>query len=186
MNASKIILVRHGQTEWNKAGRLHGRSDLPLNDTGIQQAHLLAMELGTGGALDAVYSSPLFRALQTAQIIAKALNLPKVQENPELMEREFGESEGQLVRDLPLEQRAQLMNLGETEEHLVERAVNALFKISAQHPHQRVLVVSHGELIRSVMTTLTGVDQPHVANAQVFELDPTVLANHVAREPLWH
>lgn len=186
MNASKIILVRHGQTEWNKAGRLHGRSDLPLNETGIQQAHLLSMELGTGGPLDAVYSSPLFRALQTAQIIAKNLQLPKVQENPELMEREFGESEGKLVKDLDEDQRALLMNLGETEEHLIERAVNALFKISAQHPNQRVLVVSHGALIRSVMSHLTGIDQPDVANAQVFELDPALLANHVARQPLWH
>lgn len=186
MNASKIIVVRHGETEWNRAGRLHGRSDLPLNDAGIQQAHLLAMELSTGGTLDAVYSSPLFRALQTAQIIAKSLNLPKVQENPELMEREFGDSEGKLVKAVSDEERELLMNQGENEDHLVERAVNALFKISAQHPRQRVLVVSHGELIRSVLKALTGNAPADVANAQVFELDPDLLANHVAREPLWH
>ncbi len=186
MTAAKIILIRHGQTEWNRAERLHGRSDLPLNATGIAQAHCLAAELSADGPWDAVYSSPLFRACQSAQILADALGIAKVQENPELMERDFGESEGRLVKGLDQEQRRLLMDLGETEEHLVQRGVNALFKISAQHPRQKVLVVSHAALISSVLTALSGEEQSQLANAQMIALEPALLSNFVAREPLWH
>ncbi len=186
MTATKIVLIRHGQTEWNKAGRLHGRSDLPLNATGIAQAHSLAAELSTDGPWDAIYSSPLFRACQSAQILATSLGLAKVQENPELMERDFGESEGRLVKGLDAGQRRLMMDLGETEDHLVQRGVNALFKISVQHPQQRVLVVSHAALISSVLTALSGEDQPRLANAQMIELEPALLNNFVAREALWH
>ena len=186
MTATTIVLIRHGQTEWNRAERLHGRSDLPLNATGIAQAHSLAAELSCDGPWDAVYSSPLFRARQSAQILADALGIAQVQENPELMERDFGESEGRLVKGLDEEQRRLLMDVGETEDHLVQRGVNALFKISVQHPRQRVLVVSHAAWISSVLTALSGEAHSPLANAQMIELDPALLGNFVAREPLWH
>ncbi|GAA3302580.1 histidine phosphatase family protein [Glutamicibacter nicotianae] len=186
MSAQKLVLIRHGQTEWNKAGRLHGRSDLPMNDTGIRQAQQLAAELAPQAPWDVVYSSPLFRARQTAQIIANSLGIRALQENPELMEQDFGNLEGTLVAGGADEQRQLLVGTGETEEHLVGRAVNALFKICHQHPGQKVLVVSHSALICSVIAALTAESNPRMANGTYIELDPQLLINHVSREPLWH
>lgn len=186
MSAQKLVLIRHGQTEWNKAGRLHGRSDLPMNDTGICQAQQLAAELAPQGSWDAVHSSPLFRARQTAQIIANSMGIRALHENPELMEQDFGNLEGTLVAGGADEQRQLLVGTGETEEHLVGRAVNALFKICHQHPGQNVLVVSHSALICSVIAALTAESNPRMANGTYVELDPQLLINHVSREPLWH
>ena len=186
MSAQKLVLIRHGQTEWNKAGRLHGRSDLPMNDTGIRQAQQLAAELAPQGPWDAVYSSPLFRARQTAQIIANSMGIRALHETPELMEQDFGNLEGTLVAGGADEQRQLLVGTGETEEHLVGRAVNALFKICHQHPGQNVLVVSHSALICSVIAALTAESNPRMANGTYVELDPQLLINHVSREPLWH
>ncbi|WP_159612714.1 histidine phosphatase family protein [Glutamicibacter sp. JC586] len=186
MSEQKIVLVRHGQTEWNKAGRLHGRSDLPMNETGVQQAQHLAQELAVQGTWAAVYSSPLFRALQSAQIIAKTVGTRALYESPELMEQDFGEWEGKLVGHPADEQRQLHIGSGETEKHLVERAVNALFKIGQQHADENVIVVSHGALISSVFSALTGESDPQVANGTYRELDVQLLSNYVSREPLAH
>ncbi|MGO2051358.1 histidine phosphatase family protein [Glutamicibacter sp. 287] len=186
MNATEIVFVRHGETEWNRAGRLQGRSDLPMNDNGRRQAQQAGMELAATGAWDAVVSSPLFRARQSAQLIADLLAVPRVQEFPELMERDYGDAEGTVVAGLSEENIHRLMDLGESEEHLVERAINVLFKISVQHPGQRVAVVSHGSLIRSVLTELHGPGQARVANGEVIRVETELLTNYVAREPLWH
>lgn len=186
MTVEKLILIRHGQTEWNKAGRLHGRSDLPMNETGIAQAQQLVAQLAPQGPWDAVYSSPLFRARQTAQILANGMGITSLSENPELMEQDFGDFEGTLVGHGTDEQRQLLVGTGETEEHLVSRAVNALFKIVHQHPCGKVLVVSHGALICSVLATLTGQLDPRMANGEYVELDPPLLLNHISRERLWH
>ncbi|TAP28350.1 histidine phosphatase family protein [Arthrobacter sp. S41] len=186
MSEQKIVLIRHGQTEWNKAGRLHGRSDLPMNETGVRQAQQLAQEFAIRGPWAAVYSSPLFRALQTAQIISKGIGTRALYENPELMEQDFGDWEGKLVGHPVDEQRQLHIGSGETEKHLVERAVNALFKICQQHAGDNVLVVSHGALISSVLSALTGESDPQVANGTYRELDARLLNNYVSREPLSH
>ena len=102
------------------------------------------------------------------------------------MEMDFGASEGMLVAGLSEAQTALLMSQGETEEHLVERAINALFKISAQHPGQRVIVVTHEVLIRSVLAALGQPGTSQVANGQCTTLPLGQLANYVSRQPLWH
>ncbi|WP_347038117.1 histidine phosphatase family protein [Glutamicibacter halophytocola] len=186
MSEQKIVLIRHGQTEWNKAGRLHGRGDLPMNETGVRQARQLAADLAMQGPWAAVYSSPLFRAPQTAQIIANGVGTRALHENPELMEQDFGDWEGKLVGHPADEQRQVHIGSGETEQHLVERAINALFKISQQHPGENVLVVSHGALISSVLSALTSEADPRVANGTCRELDARLLNTYVSREPLWH
>lgn len=186
MSAIEIVFVRHGQTEWNRAGRLQGRSDLPMNDTGRAQAKAAGIALKDSGAWDALVSSPLFRARQSAQIIADELGITAVQESPELMERDYGDAEGTVVSGLSEQNISRLMDLGETEEHLVERAINALFKISVQHTGQRVVVVSHGSLIRSVLNELNGPGHLAVANGQIISLDISKLTDYVAKEPLWH
>ncbi len=91
-----IYIIRHGQTELNISNALQGRSDHPLNDTGIRQA-MEAAERLKGISFAAVYSSPLIRAVRTAEIIAPAVK-PVIDER--LIEMEYGPYEGKSLRDL--------------------------------------------------------------------------------------
>ena len=76
----RVLLARHGQTDWNAAGRIQGASDVPLNENGREQARKLASKLAaSGGRLGAIYSSPLKRALETAGIIGRELDVYKRQ-----------------------------------------------------------------------------------------------------------
>lgn len=90
-----FYLVRHGQTDWNRAGKIQGTTDIPLNETGRQQAEQLAAVLKersgypAGTRIDAVYTSPLARAFQTAEILAKEGKLP-LRRLTGLRERDFG------------------------------------------------------------------------------------------------
>ena len=94
-----FYLVRHGQTDWNRAGKIQGTTDIPLNETGRQQAEQLAAVLKersgypAGTRIDAVYTSPLARAFQTAEILAKEGKLP-LRRLTGLRERDFGCWEG--------------------------------------------------------------------------------------------
>ncbi len=91
-----IYIIRHGQTALNITNALQGRSDHPLNETGIRQAEEAAERL-KGFSFDAVYSSPLIRAVRTAEIIAPALK-PVIDER--LIEMEYGPYEGKSLREL--------------------------------------------------------------------------------------
>ena len=94
-----FYLVRHGQTDWNRAGKIQGTTDIPLNETGRQQAEQLATVLKERSGypaktrIDAVYASPLARAFQTAEILAKEEKLP-LRRLTGLRERDFGCWEG--------------------------------------------------------------------------------------------
>ncbi|TPX05042.1 histidine phosphatase family protein, partial [Schumannella luteola] len=88
-----LAFVRHGQTDWNREGRLQGSSDIPLNDTGREQA-LAAERMLAEWTWDAVVSSPLARARETARIVADGLGLPLGPAYPELVERDYGPLEG--------------------------------------------------------------------------------------------
>ena len=88
----KVTFVRHGQTDWNKVGKQQGRMDIPLNATGIEQAHQTA-ELLKSEPFDRVYCSPLTRARQTAEIICENRDIPIILE-PRLIERDMGEFQG--------------------------------------------------------------------------------------------
>lgn len=88
----KLYLIRHGQTAWNIDGKIQGRTDVPLNDTGLYQAGLLAEAMKDRG-VSSLFSSPLKRALQTAEAVAEALSLPVIPVQ-ELREVDFGLWEG--------------------------------------------------------------------------------------------
>lgn len=90
----RVLLARHGETDWNAAGRIQGASDVPLNDTGRAQARELAGRLmGLSSRLNAIYTSPLKRAAETAGIIGRALGIEPVREDA-LTELSFGDWEG--------------------------------------------------------------------------------------------
>lgn len=153
---SSICLVRHGVTEWNYAGRVQGRSDIPLAPEGERQAALVAQRLA-GEPWDAIWSSPLKRACQTAQAIAGRVGAGPVRIDHRLAERQMGAAEGMLDIDLPVlwpgvpwDGLPGMEPVGQ----LAARAHEALRAIAALHPGGRVVCVAHGSLIGAFLRSL--------------------------------
>ena len=163
-----LYLVRHGETEWNLSRRIQGSTDIPLNDTGRDQA-------ATAGTLlarrkwDAIYASPLSRAFETASIIAHKVGLPEPVAVPAVVERHYGEAEGlsdpelstRFPGDAPVPGR-------ESRGAVVARVLPALMELADAHPDQAILVVSHGGVIRSVLNAVDPDNQhPAIRNGSV-------------------
>lgn len=134
---TEIILVTHGLTEWNKQNRIQGHVDTPLCEEGLHMARSLARRLA-GSGIDAIYSSDLCRAMQTAQPLARRLNL-KINLDPRLREGRTAEQE--ISREYPL---LPFEPEVETEEDVLLRMQEAMQGIALQNQGGRVLVVSHG------------------------------------------
>ncbi len=159
-----IVLARHGETDWNRDGRWQGHADPPLNDDGRRQAKELAGEVD---AVDAVYSSDLARAKETAEIVAERLGLP-VETDPRLREVDLGDWSG--LRTVEIEERfpeghrrwvayeSHGWSDGESYGEMGERVLQALREIAARHPDGRVLVITHGGPIRAVEAELRGIE----------------------------
>jgi broad specificity phosphatase PhoE len=153
-----LLLVRHGETDWNAAGRLQGHTDRPLSDFGRRQARQLAEELA-GQQLEAIYSSDLVRARETAEIIGERLSLPVVLD-ADLREKDWGNWEG-----LTPVERDRVEFVGESTEAHQERILRALRRIAERHPgNGSVLVVTHGGSMRRVQTAALGMAMPVVEN----------------------
>lgn len=156
-----LILVRHGETAWNEALRYQGRSDMPLNDVGRWQAQQLAQRLAAQ-ALTAVYTSPLSRAVETAQRIAEPHGLA-VQKEPALREMDFGEWEGRTHAEIDAADGKRLAEWwanpgrqappgGETLEAVANRIRNWLFHLQRAHNSKdHIVAVSHTGPIKAVL-----------------------------------
>ncbi|MSQ33101.1 MAG: histidine phosphatase family protein [Dehalococcoidia bacterium] len=162
----RLILVRHGSTHFNEDGIVLGRSDPPLTPTGLAQAQALAHSL-RAEQVQAVYTSPLARARQTAQAIAAAFRLEPVLE-PGLLELDVGDFDGltfeQLRKDHPqfLERWAQdagplVMPGGESLQGLQARAWDAVQTMSQRHPQATVVAVTHNFAILVILCQALGV-----------------------------
>jgi len=149
-----LSLVRHGETDWNLRRRIQGLTDIPLNDTGREQARA-AGRLLARRSWDLVYTSPLSRALETAQIIAGELGLPEPVLLPAVVERDYGEAEGldfdEIERRYP--GRGSIPGQ-ETREQVRDRVLPALRALAVEHEDAAVLVVSHGGAIRAALTAV--------------------------------
>jgi broad specificity phosphatase PhoE len=170
---TQILLVRHGETDWNLDRRLQGHSDRPLNDTGREQSRALAVELADE-RLDAVYSSDLSRARETAEIVAGTHGL-EVTTLEELRERHFGSWEGlsddEIHERFPEEIANGTLGDGEPREEMDRRVLQALKRIATEHPNGTVLVVSHGGPLRAMLRhcAVDGVER--VENCHVLRLE---------------
>lgn len=167
VDVTRVLLVRHGQSEWNADGRWQGQADPPLSDQGRLQAREAARAVG---AVDAIWASDLQRAAETAAIIAESIGVGPVTVDPELRERDAGEFSG-LTRD-EIEARfpGYLANgrrppNWEPDDALLARARRALHRIAGSAPGGDVLVVTHGGLIY-VLEGHLGADFARIANAE--------------------
>jgi broad specificity phosphatase PhoE len=161
MMATTLLLVRHGETDWNAEGRLQGHTDRPLNEHGRRQARALADRLARDD-IEAVYASDLARARETAEIVAERLGLPVVTD-PDLRERDWGNWEG-----LTGPERDRVEHLGEASEAHAERVLRAVRRIAQAHPHGRIVVVTHGGSLRRIQVAAYGMALPVADNCSVW------------------
>ena len=159
MTETILGLLRHGQTDWNIDLRLQGSTDIPLNETGRNQARLAASVLNPED-WDVIIASPLSRAKDTADIVALELGMSVVVV-PELIERSFGVAEGlDHASWRKLYESHQHIEGLESLEDLRTRTVQLLDLIANEYSGQRVLAVSHGAFIRKVLTIVTNSELP--------------------------
>ncbi|WP_374948076.1 histidine phosphatase family protein [Agreia sp.] len=152
---TELILVRHGETDWNFTKRIQGSTDIPLNDTGRAQARAAAERLADE-EWHAVVTSPLGRARETARILARRLGLGQPQVDDRLVERAYGEAEGMdaaALRDR-FPGMAGVPGL-ERRSDVTRRVLPALESIALEHPGERVLIVAHGGVIGSLVRYVT-------------------------------
>lgn len=181
----RLYIVRHGVTDWNQAMRMQGHSDVPLNDEGRDQATRIASRLAALELpLEAVWSSDLSRARQTAEAVAAPLGLP-IQVTPLLREIMLGEWEGLNQEEIEARGDGELLRKyrsspagarppgGETLEHAWERMMRVRTEIAAAHPGGQVAVVGHGGTLRALLCA--ALDAP-VASMLRFSLGNTSLS----------
>ncbi|NGX45054.1 MAG: putative phosphoserine phosphatase 2 [Chlamydiae bacterium] len=179
----RLILARHGQTQWNLEKRYQGSIDVPLTELGRQQARDLGKALNAI-PLKAIYTSPLSRAVETAEIIGHPRGLPLIHDE-NLKEGSFGSNEGRTIPEVWEEFAPKLHYLSqyhgsarldhklvhdqEADRDVITRMTRSLESIGARHPGN-VLVISHGGAIRLLLHHLTGIDflNLHIENAKPY------------------
>ena len=174
----QILLIRHGETDWNIRALLQGREDIPLNREGVRQAEACAAAL-RGVRADIAATSPLSRARETCEILARAMGCREIYEEPDLIERDFGAASGVPQADI----FSKAMEEGEDMEPLEvvgERMERALLRL-ARGRSGRALAVSHGGAINMLFVRLArngkGPGVLHLKNTcvNVFETEGGVL-----------
>jgi probable phosphoglycerate mutase len=151
-----IGLIRHGMTDWNREGRAQGQRDVPLNEEGLRQAERLGLRL-SAERWDAIYSSDLSRAAETARIIAKAMGKSVTGCDPRLREISNGNLDGTTIAERVErwgENWRELEHGKESAESGVSRSMEFLQEAMERFPDGKVLVVSHGALIARLMAHL--------------------------------
>jgi len=172
---TKIMLIRHGDTDWNVEEIFRGRVDIELNEIGIKQAELLAKHLADEKIV-AIYSSPLKRALRTAEIIARSRNVD-VTPAPELIDFDYGEWQG-LSHDTVKEKYQTLytkwlntphlvkMPKGESLDDVRKRAISLVDQVTASH-EGTVVLVSHRVIHKVIICALLGLNNSHFWNIKL-------------------
>lgn len=150
-----IYLVRHGETDWNLAGRLQGSTDIPLNDQGKQSALKTAQYFKANDiAIRCIVTSPLTRARQTAQIIADVLAIPVIEQQA-LTERCFGEAEGLTAEERVLKFPDQDIPGLEDIQVVRQRVWNVLQTLATTNADESIIIVSHGGVINAILSILS-------------------------------
>ena len=158
----RLLLIRHGQTNWNVLGKIQGQTDIELNEIGIKQAEATREKLADE-KIDVIISSPQKRARKTAEIIAKGKEIPIIIEEG-IAERYFGEFEGKTRQEFDFDeiwnyklnkQYKDAESIGE----LFARVEGFLEKIKIEYKNQTVLLVTHGGVAVPIRATLEGIPE---------------------------
>ena len=176
MTAAALCVARHGETDWNKRGILQGWLDVPINEVGRRQASDMAAAFH-GAGFSAVWSSPLVRARETAEIIAAAFKLPPPSCHEGLKERHFGAMQGvpkselaemnpalmeQILRRNPAAQ----FGGGESVDEFADRTIRACTEIGTRHDGGRVLVITHGWVLDVLSRHISGLPRSAVLHVK--------------------
>ncbi|PKN68907.1 MAG: histidine phosphatase family protein [Deltaproteobacteria bacterium HGW-Deltaproteobacteria-12] len=179
----QLILIRHGETIWNKEGRVQGTSDIELSAAGLDQARKLALSL-KGCSIDAIHASPLKRAFQTAEII-NTFHQKDIEVHSELTEMDQGDFEGLTFKELMAREKDFLrrwttdpvsvkMPQGESLAELQERAWQPIQKIIAGE--KNALVVSHNFTIAVILCRLRKISLAEFRNTCVDNASKTLIS----------
>jgi len=176
---TELILLRHGETDWNRELRFQGHVDVSLNAIGLQQAQRLARRLA-GEKAHRLYVSDLLRAQQTAKPVAQQLGLASVSDAA-LREQSFGVVDGMCVDDIKAQhpeawaawllfQEDYGMPEGETTRQFHARVIGAVNRLVAAHRGETLIVVTHGGVLDMIYRTarslgLSGPRQSEIPNA---------------------
>lgn len=165
--STKVFLVRHGETAWNKLGKFQGCTDIELSESGIVQAEHLLKKFN--GNFDFIYTSPLKRAIKTAQIISSSKQLDPIIVN-DLREINFGEWEGltitEIMNKFPNEFKTWRSDKSEAPlcggdlsiKKASTRAANAIMEIVNKHKGDKIVIVAHGGIIKAGLIGIMGWD----------------------------
>lgn len=170
-----IAFMRHGQTDWNLHGKVQGHTDIPLNETGKEQAHDAGKALqAEGKTWTVITSSPLSRATETGTIVASYLDLQLSEPLPGLIEQSYGVAEGIKVTEMRTRWPNRDFPGGEPPEQLANRALATLELLDEAYPGEEVLAISHGAYIRRLIALITGHEYyqvPGIENATLTLFD---------------
>lgn len=181
----KLILIRHGETHWNKEGRIQGLSDIDLNAVGLHQVQQLALSL-KNNPVHEIYTSPLTRARKTAQIINQYHNVPLYTE-PGLMEMDCGDFEGLSFKDLMACEKDFLgrwiadpgpvnMPHGESLIELQDRAWKVIERIVDKQ--ETIIIVSHNFTIASILCRIKNISLSEFRTVCVDPASRTIIRFH--------
>ena len=189
-----FYFVRHGEATWNAEERVCGSTDVPLSDVGRNQARELARRLRPV-LVDALYSSPLGRALETARLIGEAVGLTPVVDH-RLAELNYGEWEGRTFDEIKSAAPAiydawdaDPANLsppgGESGVHLVERVTPFLADVAQRHPRGNVVVVCHKTVCRLVACHLMGLPRNSIGSASLWKIRRSIFLKPWTETGAW-
>lgn len=186
---TRIVLIRHGQTAWNREVRFRGRADVPLDDFGLLQAQATGRYLAERWPVDVVYTSPMRRAVETAEAIADAHRLT-AQPFHGLLDIDFGHWEGRSPQEAQ-ERYPKLVKAwfdaphtvqvpgGESLDDVRERVVSGLDQILELHPRHTVAMIGHTVANRVLLCAVLGLGNDHfwrlrqdTCAVNVFDLEP--------------
>ena len=175
-----ICLMRHGETDWNKAGKIQGKTDIPLNNTGKIQAYQSAIMLQES-KWDILITSPLIRAKETAEILNERLQLSMI-EMDAFKERDFGDAEGMMPKERSALFSNRVYPNMETRDALIARIEQGLAYIIQSYPHKKVLLVAHGGVINTILSVLS---KGEIGSGKT-KLDNACISNIYYQEDMWH
>jgi len=167
---TRLVIVRHGRTEWNRVERFRGRANIELDDVGVKQAEAAANRIAEW-PVSAVYSSPLHRALTTAEILARPLKL-EVRMMPEIIDINYGEWQGLSIEEAADKNQVLYSKWlenphkvkfpgGESLDEVRERTSSAVNGLIQQHPKETIVLVSHKVVCQILILSLLGLDNSH-------------------------